>query len=189
MNKKIKRTEVIRELGLALVLGLWAAGAAALSTDTNQPVEIEADFAEMDDVEGRTTYIGNVIVTQGSIRMTGDKMRANFDENRQLTEVFLDGQPAYFKQTPDGGKEDIEGEGAQIQYLAKKNQLILIKDARLTQGARLFTGYRINYDTKRSVITGRGTPQQGETPAKGDTPQKPGRIKVIIPPKAPAPPP
>jgi len=166
------------------VLALWAGGAAALSTDTSQPVEIEADFAEMDDVEGRTTYVGNVIVTQGSIRMTGEKMRANFDENRQLTEVFLDGAPAYFKQTPDGGKEDIEGEGAQIQYLAKKNQLILIKDARLTQGARLFTGYRINYDTKNSVITGRGTPQS-ETPASGGE-RKPGRIKVIIPPKTPA---
>jgi len=187
LNKTTKRTEVTRAVGLALLLGLWAAGAVALSTDANQPVEIEADFAEMDDTEGRTTYIGNVIVTQGSIRMTGDRMRANFDENRQLTEVFLDGQPAYFKQTPDGGKEDIEGEGVQIQYFAKKNQLILIKDARLTQGARLFTGYRINYDTKRSVITGRGTPQD-ETPAKGGAQQKPGRIKVIIPPKAPAPP-
>lgn len=181
----MKTTTKRIEAGLALLLGLWTAGAAALSTDPSQPVEIEADFAEMDDVEGRTTYIGNVIVTQGSIRMTGDKMRANFDENRALTEVFLDGKPAYFKQTPDGGKEDIEGEGAQIQYLAKKNQLILIKDARLTQGARLFTGYRINYDTANSVITGRGTPQQGETPAKGAT-GKPGRIKVIIPPKTPA---
>jgi len=167
--------------GLALSLTLWAGGVAALSTDPQQPVEIEADFAEMDDTEGRTTYIGNVIVTQGSIRMTGDKMRANFDENRQLTEVFLDGQPAYFKQTPDGGKEDIEGEGAQIQYLAKKNLLILIKDARLTQGARLFEGYRINYDTKNSVITGRGTPQAPKPDGSGN--QKPGRIKVIIPPK------
>lgn len=164
-----------------LSLSLWASGAVALSTDPQQPVEIEADFAEMDDAEGRTTYIGNVVVVQGSIRMTGDKMRANFDENRQLTEVFLDGQPAYFKQTPDGGKEDIEGEGAQIQYLAKKNLLILIKDARLTQGARLFEGYRINYDTKNSVITGRGTPQAPKPDGSGN--QKPGRIKVIIPPK------
>jgi lipopolysaccharide export system protein LptA len=170
----------------ALTLALWAAAAGALSTDSQQPVEIEADFAEMDDLEGRTTYVGNVIVTQGSIRMTGDRMRANFDENRELVEVFLDGQPAYFKQTPDGGKEDIEGEGAQIQYFAKKNQLILIKDARLTQGARLFEGYRINYDTKNSVITGRGTPEPAQPAADGQ-PQKPGRIKVIIPPKTRAP--
>ena len=181
----MKITRKRLERALVLLLGLWTVGAPALSTDSKQPVEIEADFAEMDDVEGRTTYIGNVIVTQGSIRMTGDKLRANFDENRQLTEVFLDGQPAYFKQTPDGSKEDIEGEGVQIQYFALKNQLILIKNARLTQGARLFTGYRINYDTKNSVITGRGTPQQGETPSPGGE-RKPGRIKVIIPPKTPA---
>lgn len=160
-------------------------GAGALSTDSQQPVEIEADFAEMDDTEGRTIYLGNVVVTQGSIRMTGDKLRAHFDENRQLIEVFMDGAPAYFKQTPDGDKEDIEGEAAQIHYLAKQNQLILTKDARLTQGARLFTGYRIDYDTKRSVITGRGTPPPKQSPGGGDAPQKPGRIKVIIPPKTP----
>ena len=43
----------------------------ALSTDYDQPIEIESDFAELDDVEGTTVYIGNVIVVQGSIRMTG----------------------------------------------------------------------------------------------------------------------
>ena len=154
--------------------------AVALSTDTQQPVEIEADFAEMDDQEGRTTYIGNVVVVQGSIRMTGDRLRANFDDNRQLVEVYLDGQPAYFKQTPDGGKEDIEGEATHIQYFAKKNVLVLIQDARLKQGARLFEGYKINYDTKNSVITGRGTPKEQNSKDAGG---KPGRIRIIIPPK------
>jgi lipopolysaccharide export system protein LptA len=178
----LKRSSNRLPAALALPLALWAVAACALSTDTQQPVEIEADFAEMDDQEGRTTYVGNVIVTQGSIRMTGDRMRANFDENRELVEVFLDGQPAYFKQTPDGGKEDIEGEGAQIQYFAKKNQLVLIKDARLEQGARLFEGFRINYDTRNSVITGSGTPDGAQPDASG-APKKPGRIKVIIPPK------
>lgn len=177
----MKRNSNPLATALALPLLLWLGHARALSTDPQQPVEIEADFAEMDDQEGRTTYVGNVVVTQGSIRMTGDRMRANFDENRELVEVFLDGQPAYFKQTPDGGKEDIEGQGAQIQYFAKKNQLVLIKDARLTQGARLFEGYRINYDTRNSVITGRGKPEAPKADASGQ--QKPGRIKVIIPPK------
>lgn len=166
---------------LPMLLALWSGHAGALATDPEQPVEIEADFAELDDEAGKTIYIGNVVVVQGSIRMTGDKLRANFDEERQLQDVYLDGQPAYFKQTPDGGKEDIEGKAAQIEYHAKKNLLILIKDARLTQGARLFEGYRINYDTKASVITGRGTPQS--EPANGGA-QKPGRIKIIIPPKA-----
>ncbi len=165
----------------AVLLLLWRPGADALSTDPEQPVEIEADFAELDDQEGRTTYTGNVVVTQGSIRMLGDKLTANFDEDRQLVEVFLAGKPAYFKQTPDGGKQDIEGEGLQIEYYAKRNLLHLIDQARLKQGERLFEGYRINYDTAKSIITGRGTPQAASKP--GAAPSKPGRVKVIIPPK------
>ena len=71
---------------------------------------------------------------------------------------------------------------SQVQSTSKfRKTFILIKDARLKQGERLFEGYRINYDTARSIITGRGDP----LPAAGKKPDgKPGgRIKVIIPPK------
>ena len=172
---------------LAAALGVLLLAASgplsALSTDRDQPVEIQADFAEMDDEAGTTTYIGNVVVVQGSIRMTGDRVVAQFDETRTLKDVFVKGRPAYFKQTPDGGKEDIEGQALEVEYHATKNQLVLIKEARLNQGARSFEGFRINYDTKRSVMIGRGGPRAdgSETPAAGAKPG--GRIKVIIPPK------
>lgn len=173
-----------KSLRLLSLLTLWSclpvADVMALATDVEQPIEIEADFAELDDAAGRTIYTGNVVVVQGTVRMTGDKLIANFDENRTLVDVYLEGTPAYFKQTPDGGKQDIEGEGLQIEYHQKKHLLHLIDKARLTQGDRLFEGYRINYDTERSIITGRGA-AAGKAAA---TPTgKPGRVKVIIPPK------
>ena len=52
-----------------------------LSTDSEQNIEIEADTDEMDDVKNITTYRGNVIVTQGSIRMSGHTMTVYFDDN------------------------------------------------------------------------------------------------------------
>ncbi len=168
-----------RSLSAALLI-LHAGLAAALANDVELPIEIEADFAELDDAAGRTTYTGNVVVVQGTMRMTGDKLIANFDENRQLMDVYLEGQPAYFKQTPDGGKQDIEGEGLQIEYHQTKSLLYLIDKARLTQGERVFEGYRINYDTKRSIITGRGSSNAQDGNA---VVPKSGRVKVIIPPK------
>ena len=112
--------------------------------------------------------------------MTGDKLKVLFNEDRDLEHVHMEGRPAYFKQTPDGGKEDVEGEGLIIEYHAKKSLLHLIQKAKLTQGNRLFTGDRINYDSAKSVITGRGTPK---TQQQSDTPPKRKRVKVIIPPK------
>ena len=165
-----------------LLIGITAAtDLVALSTDSQQPIQIEADFAELDDQEGRTVYVGNVIVTQGSIRMTGDKLRVHFSADKDLEDVFMEGRPAYFKQTPDGGKEDVEGEGLLIEYHAKKSLLHLIQKAKLTQGARTFEGDRINYDTAKSVITARAKPRDKTKPS--GSPPKSGRVKVIIPPK------
>ncbi|MBI5617160.1 MAG: lipopolysaccharide transport periplasmic protein LptA [Gammaproteobacteria bacterium] len=180
----MNRSHAARILLFALC-AKFAAVAHALSTDSDQPIEIESDFAELDDQEHKTIYIGNVIVTQGSIRMTGDKLRANFNENRELIEAFMEGRPAHFKQTPDGDKQDIMGEALDVEYYAKKNLLFLIQRAKLTQGERLFEGYRINYDTKKSIITGRGTPgDKPQTPEAG-APKSQGRVHVIIPPKTP----
>lgn len=154
----------------------------ALATDSQQPIEIEADFAELDDQEGKTIYVGNVVVTQGSIRMTGDKLKVNFSEDRDLEEVYLEGRPAYFKQTPDNG-EDVEGEALLIEYHQLKSLLHLISKARLTQGERLFEGDRINYDTAKSVITARAVPKAKQrVPGKE---KQTGRVRVIIPPKKP----
>ncbi|MFT4560774.1 MAG: lipopolysaccharide export system protein LptA [Gammaproteobacteria bacterium] len=159
---------------------LFAADTMALASDSEQPIEIQADFAELDDQEGKTIYLGNVVVTQGSIKMTGDKLRVNFAEDQELEDVFIEGRPAYFKQTPDSG-DDVEGEGLLIEYHALKSLLHLIQKAKLTQGQRVFTGDRINYDTAKSVITAHGSPKQVNT--VGQPPRKRERVRIIIPPK------
>lgn len=169
----------IRRFSLLFMGVLLASEASALATDPDQPIEIQADFAELDDQEGKTIYVGNVVVIQGSIKMTGDKLKVNFSEERDLEEVYIEGRPAYFKQTPDNG-EDVEGEGLLIEYHAQKNLLHLIQKARLTQGKRLFEGDRINYDTGKSIITARGSRKISDTPSDVSARK---RVRIIIPPK------
>jgi lipopolysaccharide export system protein LptA len=165
-----------------LLCGAMLDNAFALSTDSEQPIEIEADFAELDDVEGTTVYIGNVVVVQGSIRMTGDRLRVNFTAERDLKDAYLEGRLATFKQTPNDQQEDVEGEALLIEYHALESMLILIEKAKVTQGERLTQGHRINYDTERSIVTVRssraGKPNIDEQPKAGS-----GRVRIIIPPK------
>lgn len=157
-------------------------GARALSTDREQPIEIEADFAELDDEEGTTVYIGNVVVVQGSIRMTGDRLRVNFTPERELKDAYLEGRLATFKQTPDEGKEDVEGEAINIEYHALENMIYLIEKAKVTQGERLTQGHRINYDTERSIVTVRSA--RATSADKDSQPKETsGRVRIIIPPK------
>ena len=171
------------KLSLLVILALLFCGRCpALSTDSQQPIEIEADFAELDDEEGTTIYIGNVIVIQGSIHMTGDRLRVNFTEERDLRDAYLEGRPATFRQTPDDAIHDIEGEALFIEYHPLQSFLYLIEKAKVTQGERLFEGHRINYDTENSIITARSS--RAGMANKDELPKtKSGRVRIIIPPK------
>lgn len=164
-----------------LALAIFAGPCHALSTDAQQPIQIEADFAELDDEAHTTVYVGNVVVVQGSIRMTGDRLRVNFTEDKDLKDAYLEGRPATFKQTPDHD-EDVNGRAMQIEYHALASLLNLIDKAKVTQGERLFEGHRINYDTKQSIITARslraGLADKDDRPKDGS-----GRVRIVIPPK------
>ena len=52
----------------------------------------------MDDVSKITIYRGNVIVTQGSIKMTGHTMTVHFDKNNDMELVIMNGTPATYRQ-------------------------------------------------------------------------------------------
>ena len=166
---------------LLVVLAVMALPCHALSTDPQQPVQIEADFAELDDEEHTTVYVGNVVVDQGSMHMTGDRLRVNFTENKDMKDAYLEGRPATFKQTPDHD-DDVHGQALKIEYHAEQSLLNLIEKARVTQGERLFEGHRINYDTKKSIITARsaraGQANKDQYPKDGSD-----RVRIIIPPK------
>ena len=95
--KQIERINILVLLFMTLVVN----SAYCLSTDSEQNIEIEADTAEMDDIENVTVYRGNVIVTQGSIKMTGHTMTVYFDENRDMRLVIMNGTPAKYRQLPD----------------------------------------------------------------------------------------
>ena len=74
--------------GLFSTEGTWA-----LSTDKDQPIEIEADTADLDNKKGVTIYRGNVVLIQGSVRMTGDIMTVYFKDD-ELDILIMEGKPA-----------------------------------------------------------------------------------------------
>lgn len=165
---------------LALSLAFVSAGAVALSTDKDQPIEIEADNAQLDDTAGVTTYTGNVVVVQGSIRMTGDTLTVFYTPDRQIKEARLDGRPARFRQRPDRRDVDDEGEAIRVRYYASQDLLVLRDRAKLTQGERSFSGAEITYDTERSLIKAHGA--AGAAPDAGGKPAEGGRVRIVLPP-------
>lgn len=140
-----------------LALFFTASPVFALSTDGQQDIEIAADTAEMDDIKGITIYQGNVVVTQGSIKMTGHTMTVHFNDNDDMELVVMRGTPATYRQLPDDSKIHDEAEALRMEYYALKDYVVLIDEALVTQEGLRFSGNRIEYDTALSRVKAKGS--------------------------------
>ena len=154
--------------------------AFALSTDKQQDIEIEADTAEMDDIKGITIYRGDVVVTQGSIRMTGHTMTVHFNDNDDMELVIMQGKPATYRQLPDDSKVYDEAEALQMEYYALKDYVILIDEALVIQEGLRFSGGRIEYDTVLSRVKAKGSTRTAKTKDGTTKKKKDGRVKITI---------
>ena len=169
---------------LSLLFGLFLTGSAwALSADKDQPIEIEADSADLDDEKGITIYRGNVVTTQGSVRMTGDIMTVHFTDD-ELDTLIIEGRPATYRQLPDGSEVYDEAEALRMEYYELKSLVILIDKASFKQEGLSFSGNRIEYDTEHSKVKARDSiKQKSGTSASGSSGTSGERVKIILKPK------
>jgi len=153
-----------------LLLGIHSSLAMALESDSDQPITIDSNTATYDDKTSISTYTGNVISVQGSIRVNSDKLVVYFVDGDAEKLVFT-GNPARFKQTPSEGAEDITAKALTGEYYPKKNLLILIDEATVWQGNGTYESKLIEYDSKNSVV------RAGEKSSDSK------RVRVILKPK------
>jgi lipopolysaccharide export system protein LptA len=168
--------------GLVCVLLLFSGSALALSSDKDEPIEIEADTAELDDKKRITIYRGDVIVTQGTLLMKGDVFTVYYDEERELDYATMDGNLAYYRQLPDNSEVYDEAWARRMEYYEEKGQVILIRDAKVVQDGLEFTGERIEYDTINSRVVAHGRTRT-VLDAEEDKPAEDGRVRIILTPR------
>ena len=125
--------------------------ALALSTDRDQPAEVEADDIEFDFQKGLRTYINNVSVVQGTLRIKADKVVTKY-ENDDLSLATAWGNLARFKQRPDGKQYDTEGWARKIIVDQKANTLTLLGKAAVKQGPNTARGETIVYNMANDTM-------------------------------------
>ena len=159
------------------VLAVLALPASAEKADRDKPVNLEADRVTIDDVKQIATFEGNVVLTQGTLQIRGDRM-----EVRQDKEGFKQGttwgNPAAFRQKREGYDEYIEGWAERIEYDGRVETMQMFNRAQIKRGQDEVRGNYISYNasTEFFQVTGGG--------AKGAAPGNPeGRVRAIMQPK------
>ena len=152
----------------------------ALASDRDQPITLEADTADIDDLKGISIYTGNVILTQGSMVIRSEKLTLYNDKNKDLEKAIAvdHNNLARFKQRPEGKSYDFKAKATTLIYYIKKEKIHLLENAHVEQDDGSFSGHKIIYDTKKeTVVASSKKDKQGKPISSG------GRVKVIIPPK------
>ncbi|AJZ91358.1 lipopolysaccharide ABC transporter substrate-binding protein LptA [Cedecea neteri] len=146
----------INKLSLKLVLlgSLFAAplSAWALTGDTDQPIHIESDQQSLDMQGNVVTFTGNVVVTQGSIKINADKVvvtRPGGEQGKEVIDGY--GNPATFYQMQDSGKP-VKGRASTMHYELAKDFVVLTGNAYLEQLDSNITGDKITYLVKEQKM-------------------------------------
>jgi len=154
----------------ALLLWLLPALSWSLSSDRNQPIEIEADKATLDEGKGLSVYEGNVLLRQGSLQLRGSHLSV-YLKNSQVDKLILSGQPASYSQRLDGEENDQHAQAGRIEYLAGKQRMVLQGNARIwREETEEFSSDRIVVNLKDNTLdAGGGGPD--------------GRVRIILQPR------
>ena len=123
----------------------------ALSDDSSQPINIKADTAEINDATGISIYLGNVVITQGSMKLTGDKVTLEVAD-KKVQKITSEGNLATFEQTTDEGK-DVYAEAEILVYNIRENKIVLTENAKLTESGNTFTSNHIVIYTDKEIVS------------------------------------
>ena len=168
----------MRRAAIALAAVALACGgqAQAERADREKEIVIGADRLTADEANRTSTFDGNVVVTQGTMRMTAARVTVKEDTQRHKVYV-ANGAPVTFRQKRDKVDEWIDGTAERAEFDDRNDVLRLYNKARVKSNQSELTGDFISYDMKKELAEVSGAPPGQAAPPNS-------RVKVIImPPK------
>jgi lipopolysaccharide export system protein LptA len=159
-------------LSLALSTQAFSTLAYSKSGDKQQPIQVEADSLEVRDNDNISVYTGNVKLSQGTLEMQSDQLTLYLADDKTLMLIKMVGSPATFRQLTDRDLE-ITGEALEMEYRKSESTLLLLDNARLTQGVDVIESNRINLNIDSNTV-------------EAGSAEPDNRIRMLIQPNQPA---
>lgn len=147
-------------LVFAVALTLVTSSVTALPDDRSQPIQLEASRGQLDQKTGISVYEGNVVITQGSMRLAADTATIYIKDNN-FQRMDATGNPANLRYKSALDKPEIQGTSKRVEYDVASAKVIMSGGVRVVQGQDVFTGDRLEYDLKEDVIRAKGAGENG----------------------------
>lgn len=149
----------------ALVAGLFGslAGAQAITGfNSNQPVSYAADRIELQDRQQRVVLTGDVVITQGDLRLTAERTTVAYTDDGALRIQRIDATGGV---TVTRGSE--RAQGAAAVYDFNRRVIILSGGVALRRGGDTLNGGRLTIDLDSGLASVDGSAAPGAPGASG----------------------
>ncbi|WP_109440818.1 lipopolysaccharide transport periplasmic protein LptA [Acinetobacter haemolyticus] len=160
----------LKQFACMAAIALSSASSFALPSDRNQQLTLVADRATYNDKTGITTYTGNVVIEQGTMKLQADSIVATLNSKREIQTITAKGQLAKFQQQIDAKRGLARGEAQQIVYNADTGILTLTGRAYLYQDGSSIRGESLKYSMNKGDVEAQGSSSN--------------RVQIIIPPSS-----
>lgn len=114
--------------------------------DPTQPVELTSDSLEIDQADGTAVFSGTVVVTQGSMKLSADQVRAVYTEATNTIDTITATGHVLLVNAKDAAEAD------QAVYTISTGVVVLTGNVLLTQGPATLAAQSMVIDLK----TGKG---------------------------------
>lgn len=150
-------------------------------SDREKPIHLEADRATIEDVNRKegtriSIFTGNVILTQGTLRINADKVIMK-EDSQGFRHATATGNLVSFRQKRDRMNEYVEGWSERAEYDSKTEKIELFRQARLIRGEDEVLGDYISYNMNNEFFQVIGSKERGVETG----PDK--RVRITIQPK------
>lgn len=150
---------------------------------TDEAVEkifIDANHMQLNIETGYSTYTGNVKITQGELKLTGDKVTVQ-QSNNEIKRITVIGKPARYNHVTETG-EKIQAQSERMVYTASENTLVLTINAQLKQPDHQVSSQKIIYDTEKKIVIAGDKNTDDWTDSEADENPK-QRVNITLTPK------
>lgn len=125
-----------------------------LQHDSSLPIEITADQLQVDQADGTATFIGNVVIGQGEMRLSAGKVRVTYASGEGVTGEI-------HELIASGGVTLVNGaeaaEAAEAVYNVDTGRIVMTGGVILTQGLNALSSDKLVVDlgSGQAVLEGR----------------------------------
>ncbi len=124
-----------------------------LKHDPTLPVEVTSDQLKINQADGSAVFTGNVVIGQGSMRLSADSVKVEYTQNgnkRRISKMHATGNVVLVN-----GSEAAEAQ--QAVYSIDNGNIVMTGDVILTQGQSVLSANKMTVDLNsgKAVLEGR----------------------------------